>query len=244
MANENLFTGKAKFYNSRPTYPQECIDYLINKFGLESESVIADIGAGTGKLTKPFLDAGCYVYAVEPNSDMFGELQRNCARYPNAGFLNATAENTNILENTCDAVVVGTAFHWFDKDKFREECNRILKNNKYVAILRISNNTEADKQIDKIKHFSEQDLTQAKEFFGDGFLEHVCFEYFQTFDEERFICHALSSQTAPLPNDASFDAFVDRCRTAFNKHFEGGIAELPFAVNCYIGKILGASARQ
>lgn len=244
MANENQFTGKAEFYSGRPLYPQECIDYLINKLELTNDSVIADIGAGTGILTKAFLDVGYNVYAVEPNDDMFLELQNNLSGYSNAKLLQATAENTNILTNACDAVVVGTAFHWFDKDKFREECNRILKNNKYVAILRISNNTEADKQIDKIKHYSEQDLTQAKEFFGDGFLEHVCFEYFQTFDEERFICHALSSQTAPLPNDASFDAFVDRCRTAFNKHFEGGIAELPFAVNCYIGKILGASARQ
>ena len=30
MANENQFKGKAQFYNSRPTYPQDCIDYLIN----------------------------------------------------------------------------------------------------------------------------------------------------------------------------------------------------------------------
>lgn len=56
MANENIFKGKAQFYNSRPTYPQECIDYLINKFSLNSDSVIADIGAGTGILTKPFLE--------------------------------------------------------------------------------------------------------------------------------------------------------------------------------------------
>ena len=55
MANENHFSGKAQFYNSRPTYPKECIDYLVNKFNLISNSVIADIGAGTGILTKLFL---------------------------------------------------------------------------------------------------------------------------------------------------------------------------------------------
>lgn len=77
MANENNFSGKAQFYNSRPTYSKECIDYLVNKFNLISNSVIADIGAGTGILTTPFLDFGCSAYAVEPNDDMFSELSKN-----------------------------------------------------------------------------------------------------------------------------------------------------------------------
>ena len=33
MDNTTVFTGKAQFYNSRPTYPQECIDYVIKKWG-------------------------------------------------------------------------------------------------------------------------------------------------------------------------------------------------------------------
>jgi len=237
MANENQFKGKAQFYNSRPSYPQKCIDYLINKFGLNSDSVIADIGAGTGILTKPFLDFGCSVYAVEPNKDMFSELNNNLSQYENIKFLNTTAENTDIPIFSCDAVVVGTAFHWFDKEIFRAECKRILKNNKYIALLRIANNTEADKQIEKINHYLEQDLNDAKAFFGEGFMEHVCFEYTQSFDEERYIHHLLSSATAPLPNDASFDKYVNKCRNVFRKHFGNGIAELPFVVNCYIGKL-------
>lgn len=149
MANENLFSGKAQFYNSRPTYPKECIDYLVNKFNLISNSVIADIGAGTGILTKPFLDLGCSAYAAEPNEDMFTELSKNLSQYQNVFLLKASAEKTDIPTLSCDAVVIGTAFHWFDKEKFYAECRRILKNNKYVAILRIANNTEADKQIEK-----------------------------------------------------------------------------------------------
>ncbi len=47
MDTKTLFSGKAQFYNSRPTYPIECITYLINKFSLNPDSVIADIGAGT-----------------------------------------------------------------------------------------------------------------------------------------------------------------------------------------------------
>ena len=126
----------------------------------------------------------------------------------NVFLLKASAEKTDIPTLSCDAVVIGTAFHWFDKEKFYTECRRILKNNKYVAILRIANNTEADKQINKIKHYSEQDLNEAKAFFGDGFLEHICFEYSQFFDEERYIKNLLSSATAPLPNDARFYEYI------------------------------------
>lgn len=237
MANEKQFNGKAQFYNSRPTYPQECIDYLINKFNLNPDSVIADIGAGTGILTKPFLDFGCSVYAVEPNDDMFLELNKQLSRYPNVEYLKNSAEKTDIPSYSCDAVVVGTAFHWFDKDRFHTECKRILKNNKNVAILRIANNTEADKQIDKIQGHSEQDLNEAKQFFGVGFVEHISFEYVQSFDEERHINNLLSSATAPLPNDTSFDAYVIRCKNVFAKYFVNGPAELPFVVNCYIGKL-------
>ena len=235
MANEHNFSGKAQFYNSRPTYPQECIDYLVNKFGLSSNNVIADVGAGTGILTKPFLNMGCSAYAVEPNDDMFTELSKNLSQYSNVILLKTSAEKTEIPENSCDAVVVGTAFHCFDKNKFRSECERILKNKKHIAILRISNNTDADKEIDKMRHYTEQDIQSAKEFFRDGFFEHIKFEYYEAFDEDRFINNLLSSATAPLPSDARFDDYVEKCRTVYSKHFENGIAHLPFVVNCFVG---------
>ena len=123
------------------------------------------------------------------------------------------------------------------KDEFRIECKRILRNKKHVAILRIANNNESDKRIDEVKHYSMQDLNDAKAFFGTGFTEHIRFEYTQSFDEERYINDLLSSATAPLPNEANFDEYVSRCKNVFHKYFGNGHAELPFAVNCYIGRL-------
>lgn len=131
MANENLFDDKAEFYNARPNYPKECIDYLIERLKLNSQSVIADIGAGTGKLTLPFLHTVAVAYSVEPNNDMFDELQKNLSAFSNIKFMHSMAENTGIPQDACDAVIVGTAFHWFDKEGFFAECNRILRGNKY-----------------------------------------------------------------------------------------------------------------
>lgn len=124
---------------------------------------------------------------------MFLELNKNLSSYSKVDFLNTSAEKTDISSHSCDAIVVGTAFHWFEKDKFRAECDRILKNERYIAILRICNNTDGDKKMDKINHHTEQDLEEAKAFFGSGFIEHVQFEYAESFDEERYINNLLSS---------------------------------------------------
>lgn len=124
-----------------------------------------------------------------------------------------------------------------EKAHIKRKDKRILRNKKHVAILRIANNNESDKRIDEVKHYSMQDLNDAKAFFGTGFTEHIRFEYTQSFDEARYINDLLSSATAPLPNEANFDEYVSRCKNVFYKYFGNGHAELPFAVNCYIGRL-------
>ena len=64
-------------------------------------------------------------------------------------------------------------------------------------------------------------------------MQNLNTKYSQSFDEERYIKNLLSSVTAPLPNHARFDEYINKCKSVFNNHFESGIAELPFVVNCY-----------
>lgn len=237
MANEMVFLGKAKFYNSRPTYPNECLQYIANKFCLDSDSVIADVAAGTGILTRSFLDLGCSVFAVEPNDDMFSQLKSNLGHYENVKFIKSPAENIAVDSASCDAIVIGTAFHWFDKKAFKKEAQRILKGNKYIAILRIRNNTPLDSKMYIERGHAEQDLKEAEDFFGSGFIEHLAFEYTETFSEERYINDKLSSATAHLPGESGYIEFVERCKNVYRKYFGNGPAELPFAVECYLGKL-------
>ena len=71
MDNTNKFTGKSSVYaSSRPKYAEQFIQYLKNSAGLGLESIVADIGSGTGILSSQLLDIGCTVIAVEPNDDM------------------------------------------------------------------------------------------------------------------------------------------------------------------------------
>ncbi len=54
----------------RPSYPPEVIGVLESECGLSMNSRVADIGSGTGILSKLLLDRGYAVVGVEPNREM------------------------------------------------------------------------------------------------------------------------------------------------------------------------------
>ena len=69
--NENIFNGIADIYDKyRPSYPHALFTYLCSEAGMNASTVVADIGSGTGILSKELLDICNLVYAVEPNNDM------------------------------------------------------------------------------------------------------------------------------------------------------------------------------
>src|SRR5690606_24286991 len=65
------FSNRVHDYVSyRPSYPSEIVGLLQKEYGISRSSIVADIGCGTGKLAQVFLEAGFFVYGVEPNREM------------------------------------------------------------------------------------------------------------------------------------------------------------------------------
>jgi len=76
MDNTTLFSGRVDDYKRfRPTYPQAIIGFLKKVGALSPQSVAADIGAGTGILTRMLIPECQRVFAVEPNQDMYRALE-------------------------------------------------------------------------------------------------------------------------------------------------------------------------
>ena len=124
----NRFTGRAEAYSKyRPTYPQEIIDILNAQIGFNKDKIVADVGSGTGILTKIFLDNGNRVFGIEPNDEMRSFAEKNLSRYDNFVSMNQSAENTGLSSNSIDLVTAGQALHWFDPDQSRVEFARILR---------------------------------------------------------------------------------------------------------------------
>lgn len=117
---------KSESYDiGRPIYPKAFYEFLYNEVGFEQNSVIADVGAGTGKVTRGFLDYGSKVYAIEPDNDMLKILKDKIGHYTNCIPLANTAENTCIESNIIDFIFCGNSYHWFERSKVIPEFKRI-----------------------------------------------------------------------------------------------------------------------
>ncbi len=72
------FAKKAEIYHaSRWDYSVHGIELIVDISGMSNNTTVADVGAGTGILTKHFADLAGRVYAVEPDRNMLAVLTRN-----------------------------------------------------------------------------------------------------------------------------------------------------------------------
>src|SRR5579875_999780 len=126
-ARASSFAGVAEEYDrGRPGYPREAIAWLLGGASAANDGPleVLDLGAGTGKLTEALLAAGHRVVAVEPLAQMREIL---AARAPAARVLGGAAEALPLADASVDAVAVGAAFHWFERDAALAEIARVLR---------------------------------------------------------------------------------------------------------------------
>ncbi|MDE5823223.1 MAG: class I SAM-dependent methyltransferase [Lachnospiraceae bacterium] len=128
MDTTEKFNGLAEVYTTgRPTYADNFIADLYEKFGFSVKSILADIGSGTGKFAKQLVENGSYVYCIEPNEDMREQLVKELGQYKNSCIIEGDAANTTLSDHSVDFITVAQAFHWFDTNLFKNECKRIIK---------------------------------------------------------------------------------------------------------------------
>jgi SAM-dependent methyltransferase len=124
-AAERGFAAAAEVYErSRPDYPSEAIDRLIQELELTRSCRAMDLGAGTGKLTRLLLPAGVSLVAVEPVEAMRAAF---ASVLPDVRLVGGVAEAIRFADGSFDAVVCAQAFHWFDGDRALTAIHRALK---------------------------------------------------------------------------------------------------------------------
>lgn len=114
----------------RPGYPADALEWALAP---APGGAVLDLAAGTGKLTDAVLaHPGTTVKAVEPDEAMLARLR---TRLPGVDARPGTAEAIPLPDGSVDAVVVGTAWHWFDRSRAVPEILRVLRPGGVLAVL-------------------------------------------------------------------------------------------------------------
>ncbi|MBE6717302.1 MAG: class I SAM-dependent methyltransferase [Ruminococcaceae bacterium] len=250
MDNTNKFSGISKEYNeSRPSYAQKLIECMFTDFNLHKNSLIADIGSGTGKLAKQLLDRGCTVFCIEPNNDMRTAAVKELEMYKNFISVNANAENTTLENNRVDHITAAQSFHWFDTEKFRNECMRIIKKDGNVFL--IWNKRDETSDINRELHqccsefcpdfkgFSGGINThdqRIKDFFR-GNYNYVTFNNPLKFDRDKFIKRCISASYSLKGFDKDFNRYIEALNKIFDKYETNGTLIIENTSDAYIGKV-------
>jgi ubiquinone/menaquinone biosynthesis C-methylase UbiE len=123
------FTELSKYYINRPGYSLDVLDIIatsIKKRSGRKELIVADIGAGTGKLTEDLYALGYSGFAVEPNDAMRTEGEKALNGKPFT-WLCGSAEETTLPDNSVDWLLMGSSFHWANAELALREFYRVLK---------------------------------------------------------------------------------------------------------------------
>jgi ubiquinone/menaquinone biosynthesis C-methylase UbiE len=251
MKTTGNFTDKAEIYAKyRPAYPDALIDYLCSANHLKTDHLVADIGSGTGIFSRQLLEKWLAVAGVEPNDDMRKLAEQSLKPYARFTSVKATAEQTTLTANSVDLVTVAQAFHWFDHEAFKAECQRILKPDAQVALVWNSrdltdpiiqeNAAICQKTCPNFKGFSggiEQSPEIFARFFNKGKYEFTTHENDMQFDREEFLGRNLSASYAPKQHDKEYEPFVRLLSELFEKHSKNGKIVLRNITRSYLGKV-------
>src|SRR2546430_8423749 len=235
--NAMLTVSCCFFFSSRRRHTRFDCDWssdVCSSDLLNQQSIIADIGSGTGILSELFLKNGNQVFGVEPNAPMRGAGEKLLERYSNFTSINGAAEATTLSDNTVDFVVAGQAFHWFNQKLTRDEFSRILKPSGWVALVwnerRIDSTPflRAFEQLllkfgtdyQEVRH--ERVYKDVESFFSLCEFKLSTFDNHQCFDFQGLKGRLLSSSYVPAPGDENFEAMLEELREIFQEHQNAG----------------------
>jgi ubiquinone/menaquinone biosynthesis C-methylase UbiE len=140
------YTDRAHTYDKRADYSVDAISKLLEQTGCTPEKPVADVGAGTGKLTKMLLDKNLTVRAVEPNDNMRMYGIKN-TESGSVTWTEGLGERTGLDDSCVYAAFFGSSFNVVDQQKTLDEVARVLVPNGWFGCM--WNHRDVDDPIQK-----------------------------------------------------------------------------------------------
>jgi SAM-dependent methyltransferase len=244
------FSSRVRDYvRYRPSYPAAIVPWLERECGLSARSRVADIGSGTGILSRIFLDFGCRVLGVEPNPDMRAAAEELLAGEPRFASVDGRAEATTLPTASVDFVTAGQSFHWFDPRPTRDEWRRILMPQGWVMLVwneRLVTAgflTEYENLLQRLStDFGRVDHRRVGDeviglFFGHHHWRSASFPNHQDLDWDGLCGRLLSASYAPLPSSPEYSPMIGELAAIFAAFEQGGRIRLRYETKVYAGQL-------
>ena len=244
------FSSRVQDYiRYRPGYPENVIEFLESTCGLTKETLVADVGSGTGILTEIFLRHGQRVLAVEPNKAMRQAAEDMLQHYSHFSSIAGTAEATTLSDRYVDLIIAAQAFHWFDRAKARAEFARILKPNGWVILLwneRRLTSTDFLKDYEQLLLKYGLDYANVRQenvaaeiagFYAPASVQLASFDNWQELDREGLRGRLFSASYTPQPGHRDYDLMVNDADVLFEKHQVHGKVTIEYDTKLYYGRL-------
>ena len=254
-AKQRFSNRVADYARYRPAYPAALYDLLAKHCGLQSDHVIADIGSGTGLLSKLFLERDNRVYGIEPNAEMRRGGEEFLSSFPKFASVDGSAEATTLPDSSVDFVAVGQAFHWFDTAAAQREFRRILKPGGWAVVIwqdRRMQETPFAREYEKVLQRFAVDYKSVKDtypetekmgqFFDAGTFQSHQLHNHQDFDWQGLQGRLRSSSYAPTENHANYRPMITELRRVFDAYQENAMVRMDYFAHVYLGR-LGRNSR-
>ena len=218
-----------------------------------SESVVADVGSGTGFLAELFLNNGNKVYAVEPNLEMRSAAERVLGNHPGFVSVAAAAEFTSLLAKSIDLITAAQSFHWFNNSQAKDEFRRILKPAGWLILIwneRVTSGTDFNQayeafiskyaqDYDRVNHANLTDKTFV-DFYGHEDFKLAVMNNHQHFDLTGLQERLLSSSYMPNITHPLFDVWSKDLVGLFEEHAIDNKIQIDYFTKIYHGHLSGS----
>jgi SAM-dependent methyltransferase len=239
------FSTKVTDYRaSRPDYPAALFDALPT-----APAAVADVGAGTGLFTRGLLARGHEVFAVEPSAEMRAAAEAQFAGEPRFHSVAGSAEATTLPDAAVHLVTAAQAFHWFEVERARAECLRVLRPGGEVALVWNDRVLEdpvhraldevfaefgGEKRQALLAH--EASRSHAPAFFNGAPVRERTFDHRQRLDAAGLIALVCSRSYMPVRSSPAGTDVAARVQRLFDTHADAGGVTLRYRTLALIGR--------
>jgi ubiquinone/menaquinone biosynthesis C-methylase UbiE len=226
----------AEYERSRPEYPAAAVDWIVPG----EARTVADVGAGTGKLTRAVRDRGLEVTAVEPSDEMRKRLE---SELPGVPALAGTGERLPLLDASLDLVTYAQAWHWVDEAAALAEAARVLRPGGRLACVwnvRVDDSGWMRELADLIERFGSNTMVDPGFAFagshGFGETERLAVPWSRPMTEEQLV-ELLASRSYMIlaPEEERRELFAAaRELVATHPELAGRESfEMPYMTRCF-----------